>query len=108
MRVIDPLGYLEFMGLVRGAHAVVTDSGGVQEEDHPRGAVPHPSPQHVRGDDHAGTNELVTRANLAEKVRAALAAGRQDEWPTPPLWDGHAGERIAEASKLPPGRRELP
>jgi UDP-N-acetylglucosamine 2-epimerase (non-hydrolysing) len=32
VRVIDPLGYVEFMGLVRGAAAVVTDSGGVQEE----------------------------------------------------------------------------
>ena len=32
IRVIDPLGYLEFMSLVRGASAVVTDSGGVQEE----------------------------------------------------------------------------
>ena len=32
MQVVDPYGYLEFMGLVRGAAAVVTDSGGVQEE----------------------------------------------------------------------------
>ena len=32
IRVIDPLGYIEFMSLVRGAAAIITDSGGVQEE----------------------------------------------------------------------------
>ena len=32
LRIIEPLGYVEFLGLVRGADAVVTDSGGVQEE----------------------------------------------------------------------------
>src|SRR5690606_37374300 len=32
VRVLDPLGYVEFLSLVRGAEAVVTDSGGVQEE----------------------------------------------------------------------------
>lgn len=98
MRVIDPLGYLEFMGLVRGAHAVVTDSGGVQEETTILGVqclTLRPNTERPVTITH-GTNELVTRANLAEKVRAALAAGRQDEWPTPPLWDGRAGERIAD------------
>ena len=32
LRVIDPLGYIEFMSLVRGAAVVITDSGGIQEE----------------------------------------------------------------------------
>ena len=32
LHLVDPLGYVEFMSLVRGARAVVTDSGGVQEE----------------------------------------------------------------------------
>ena len=30
--VVDPLGYLDFLSLVRGAAAVITDSGGIQEE----------------------------------------------------------------------------
>lgn len=97
MRVIDPLGYLEFMGLVRGSAAVVTDSGGVQEETTILG-VPcltlRPNTERPVTITH-GTNQLVTRDDLAERVREVLAKGRLEEWPTPPLWDGHAGERIA-------------
>ncbi|WP_370891889.1 non-hydrolyzing UDP-N-acetylglucosamine 2-epimerase [Janibacter sp. GXQ6167] len=98
MRVIDPLGYLEFMGLVRGSRAVVTDSGGVQEETTILG-VPcltlRPNTERPVTISH-GTNQLVTRENLAEKVREVLAVDRPETWPTPPLWDGHAGERIAD------------
>ncbi len=32
LRIIDPLGYVDFLSLVRGAALVVTDSGGIQEE----------------------------------------------------------------------------
>lgn len=98
LRVIEPLGYVEFVSLVRGAQAVVTDSGGVQEETTILG-VPcltlRPSTERPVTITH-GTNQLVTRSGLPEAVRAALAAGRPVWWPTPPLWDGHAGVRIAE------------
>lgn len=98
MRVIDPLGYLEFMGLVRGAAAVVTDSGGVQEETTILG-VPcltlRPNTERPVTITH-GTNQLVTRKTLSERVREVLARGPLQEWDTPPLWDGHAGERIAK------------
>lgn len=40
LRVMDPVGYVEFLSLVRGADAVVTDSGGVQEETTILGAWP--------------------------------------------------------------------
>jgi len=98
MRVVDPLGYLEFMGLVSGASAVVTDSGGVQEETTILG-IPcltlRPNTERPVTITH-GTNQLVTRANLADRVREVLSAGPLTEWPTPPLWDGAAGERIAD------------
>ncbi|WP_435202029.1 non-hydrolyzing UDP-N-acetylglucosamine 2-epimerase [Janibacter sp. GS2] len=97
MRVIDPLGYIEFMGLVRGAAAVVTDSGGVQEETTILG-VPcltlRPNTERPVTITH-GTNRLVTRETLVESVREVLATGPLTQWDTPPLWDGHAGERIA-------------
>lgn len=97
VRVADPLGYVEFMGLVRGAAAVVTDSGGVQEETTVLG-VPcltiRPNTERPVTITH-GTNRLVTRERMPEAVEAALRAGRPESWPTPPLWDGHAGERIA-------------
>lgn len=97
VRVIDPLGYVEFLGLVRGAAAVVTDSGGVQEETTMLG-VPcltiRPNTERPVTITH-GTNRLVTRERLADEVDRCLTAGRPATWPTPPLWDGHAGERIA-------------
>ncbi|SCE70834.1 UDP-N-acetylglucosamine 2-epimerase (non-hydrolysing) [Micromonospora coriariae] len=99
LRVADPLGYVEFLSLVRGAKAVLTDSGGVQEETTMLG-IPCLT---LRDETERpvtvtqGTNRLVTRENLAEEVRGVLAAGhRAAGWPTPPLWDGRAGARIAE------------
>ncbi|WP_410812010.1 non-hydrolyzing UDP-N-acetylglucosamine 2-epimerase [Micromonospora sp. 067-2] len=97
LRVVEPLGYLEFVSLVRGAAVVVTDSGGVQEETTMLG-VPcltlRPNTERPITITH-GTNHLVTRAALAETVASLVAAGRPAVWPTPPLWDGSAGERIA-------------
>jgi UDP-N-acetylglucosamine 2-epimerase (non-hydrolysing) len=97
VRVIEPLGYVEFLGLVNGAQLVVTDSGGVQEETTVLG-VPcltmRPNTERPATITH-GTNRLVTREHLADEAERCLAAGRPASWPTPPLWDGHAGERIA-------------
>jgi UDP-N-acetylglucosamine 2-epimerase (non-hydrolysing) len=97
LKVIEPLGYVEFMGLVRGADAVITDSGGVQEETTMLG-VPCLT---LRGNTERpitishGTNRLITRERLPETLAAVVKAGRPISWPTPPLWDGRAGERIA-------------
>lgn len=102
MRVIDPLGYLEFMALVSGARAVVTDSGGVQEETTILG-IPcltlRPNTERPVTITH-GTNQLVTRTDLSERVREVLAAGPLATWPTPLLWDGRAGQRIAQVIAL--------
>lgn len=95
--VIPPLGYVEFMGLVRGSAAVVTDSGGVQEETTILG-VPcltlRPNTERPVTITH-GTNRLVTRESLPGAVAEVLASGPLLDWPVPPLWDGRAGERIA-------------
>lgn len=97
VRVTEPLGYLDFLSLVRGAAVVITDSGGVQEETTVLG-VPcltvRPNTERPVTISH-GTNRLVTRENLPYAVTECLAAGRPDTWPVPPLWDGRAGERIA-------------
>lgn len=98
LKVIDPLGYVEFLGLVRGADAVVTDSGGVQEETTMLG-VPcltlRANTERPVTITH-GTNHLMTRERLPEALAAVLQSGRPTTWPTPPLWDGKAGERIAD------------
>ncbi|GAB2940176.1 non-hydrolyzing UDP-N-acetylglucosamine 2-epimerase [Nonomuraea fastidiosa] len=98
VKVIDPLGYVDFLSLVRGAALVVTDSGGVQEETTMLG-VPcltvRPNTERPITITH-GTNRLVTPALLpvaAEKALADGAATPAGELPV--LWDGKAGPRIA-------------
>jgi len=97
VRVVAPLGYLEFIGLVRGARLVVTDSGGVQEETTVLG-VPcltlRDTTERPVTITH-GTNRLVTREQLLPAAREALAAPVGAPRQVPPLWDGRAGERIA-------------
>ena len=90
-----PLGYLEFMGLVRGAAAVVTDSGGVQEETTLL-RVPcltvRPSTERPITIT-SGSNRLITSAEMASAVLKACDDGPYSG-ELPPLWDGHAGARI--------------
>ncbi len=97
VQVVDPLGYLEFMSLVAGSAAVITDSGGVQEETTILG-IPcltlRPNTERPVTITH-GTNQLVRRDTLPGAVRDVLAHGALTDWPVPPLWDGHAGPRIA-------------
>lgn len=108
LRVVEPLGYVEFLGLVRGARTVVTDSGGVQEETTVLG-VPcltlRPNTERPVTITH-GTNQLVTRAGLGTAVGKVLSeADGTGDRPVPPLWDGRAGARIADviADVVTPG-----
>ena len=97
VRMIDPVAYAEMLDLVQASHAVVTDSGGVQEETTALG-VPcftlRPNterPITIR----EGTNRLVSDpSDLADLVRAAQ---RPSSPHRPEGWDGHAGERIVDA-----------
>lgn len=95
IKVIDPLNYIDFISLVKGAKFVVTDSGGVQEETTIL-KVPcltlRPNTERPITITH-GTNQLVTVSNLVSKV-AQLPPVKDV---VPPLWDGSAGERIAAA-----------
>jgi UDP-N-acetylglucosamine 2-epimerase (non-hydrolysing) len=97
LRVVEPLGYLDFMSLVRGAALVVTDSGGIQEETTILG-VPcltiRPNTERPITVTQ-GTNRLVTPEAVVGAARRALADGRVTLPEPPPLWDGRAGERIA-------------
>ncbi|MFI6505130.1 non-hydrolyzing UDP-N-acetylglucosamine 2-epimerase [Nonomuraea typhae] len=98
VKVVDPLGYVDFLSLVRGATLVVTDSGGVQEESTMLG-VPcltvRPNTERPVTITH-GTNRLVTPASLPAAADKALADGAATpSGELPPLWDGAAGPRIA-------------
>jgi UDP-N-acetylglucosamine 2-epimerase (non-hydrolysing) len=98
LRVIDPLGYIDFLALVRGARVVITDSGGIQEEttvlDVPCLTL-RPNTERPITISH-GTNRLVKPEELGGAVDSALRGDLTRRGDGPPLWDGHAGERIAD------------
>ncbi len=97
LRVIDPLGYLDFLSLVRGAALVVTDSGGIQEETTIL-RVPcltvRPNTERPITISH-GTNRLVEPGDVVPAAAAILAGSASFPDGPPPMWDGRAGERIA-------------
>ncbi|GII53801.1 UDP-N-acetyl glucosamine 2-epimerase [Planotetraspora thailandica] len=98
MKIVEPLGYVDFLSLVRGSALVVTDSGGVQEETTMLG-IPcltiRPNTERPITVTH-GTNRLVTPASLPAAASKALADGAATpSGELPPLWDGKAGPRIA-------------
>ncbi|HVL53742.1 MAG TPA: UDP-N-acetylglucosamine 2-epimerase (non-hydrolyzing) [Vitreimonas sp.] len=97
LRVVDPLGYVDFISLVRGAALVLTDSGGIQEETTILG-VPcltvRPNTERPITITH-GTNRLVTPEAVVEAAREVLRGGMEAPAGGPPLWDGRAGPRIA-------------
>jgi UDP-N-acetylglucosamine 2-epimerase (non-hydrolysing) len=99
LHLTDPLGYIEFLSLVADAGAVLTDSGGIQEETTYLG-VPcftlranTERPVTIR----AGTNTLLGLDPAAiGGIPAALAERPAERPDPPPLWDGRAAERIAD------------
>jgi len=99
LRILDPLPYLDFLNLQSRAAVVITDSGGVQEETTYLGipclTVRENTERPITVSQ--GTNVLVGRdpQKLAAEIFNILA-GKAKKGSTPPLWDGHAGERIAK------------
>jgi UDP-N-acetylglucosamine 2-epimerase (non-hydrolysing) len=94
----EPLGYVDFLSLLADAGAVLTDSGGIQEETTYLG-IPcftlrdnTERPVTIR----AGTNTLLGLDPAAiAQIPASLAKRPAVRLKPPPLWDGHASERIA-------------
>lgn len=98
-RLIDPLGYLEFLSLVRGAALVLTDSGGVQEETTILDIAcltMRPNTERPITISH-GTNRLVTPQEAPVVAKAILDGKVHFPGERPPLWDGAAGSRCADA-----------
>jgi UDP-N-acetylglucosamine 2-epimerase (non-hydrolysing) len=102
LRLIEPLGYLDFLRLYSGARLVMTDSGGIQEETTALGipclTLRENTERPVTVE--MGTNKIV--GTSSERItRAAFIA--LDTVPgkkrprIPPLWDGHTAERILDA-----------
>ncbi|MCG3137951.1 MAG: UDP-2,3-diacetamido-2,3-dideoxy-D-glucuronate 2-epimerase [Phycisphaerae bacterium] len=93
----EPLGYLEFLHLLADARVVLTDSGGIQEETTILGVPCLTLRENTERPITltSGTNRLVPPRRSA--IITAIQQLDQITRPatTPPLWDGHAAERIA-------------
>lgn len=97
LQLVEPLGYFDFIGLVKQCKVVVTDSGGIQEEttylDVPcltmRENSERPSTISV------GTNLLI--GSDLERLKSELEnifAGKFKKGSVPPFWDGRTAARI--------------
>jgi UDP-N-acetylglucosamine 2-epimerase (non-hydrolysing) len=99
LRIIDPLGYIEFLALQKHAKVVITDSGGIQEESTYLGVPCLTLRENTERPITItmGTNVLVGRdwELLRKHFYGALNGGFQRRT-LPPLWDGKAAVRIAE------------
>jgi len=101
IRVLPPVRYVEMLDLVEGAFAVITDSGGLQEETTALGVpcftvrenTERPITVELGTNVVVGTDtvRIITAAAAALNGSAKTAARR------PPLWDGNASERILAA-----------
>ncbi|PYU78396.1 MAG: hypothetical protein DMG50_27730 [Acidobacteria bacterium] len=89
LRLIPPVGYLDFLCLLSKAKLVLTDSGGIQEETTENTERPITISQ--------GTNLLVGTdpGKIVAAARDTLA-GKGKAGRIPPLWDGHTAKRIVD------------
>ena len=99
LRMIPPVGYLDFLCLLSRARLVLTDSGGIQEETTALGVpcltLRENTERPVTVTE--GTNQVVGQdpARIVAAARETLA-GKPKTGRVPQLWDGHAAERIVE------------
>lgn len=99
VKMVDPMGYLEFNYLVKHAKGVITDSGGITEETTVmsipcmtlRNSTERPETCTI------GTNELLgSDPKALEQALQKLFSNQWKKGGIPPLWDGKAAERIVD------------
>ena len=99
LRLIDPLGYLDFLKLMISARLVLTDSGGIQEETTilkvPCLTLRENTERPITAE--IGSNQIV--GTDPDKISQAYRQAINGSWrepQIPPLWDGCAAERIVK------------
>jgi UDP-N-acetylglucosamine 2-epimerase (non-hydrolysing) len=97
--MVEPMRYLEFIYLVKHAFAVLTDSGGIQEETTYLGIPCFTLRENTERPETItlGTNELIgiNHDNIIAAFKK-LKSGNWKEGKVPLLWDGSTSERIIE------------
>ncbi len=107
VRLIEPVGYLQFLGLMEAAGVVLTDSGGIQEETTVLGVqclTLRPNTERPVTVEQ-GTNRLVPidAETIVETALYSVDGGRKRRRSLPELWDGKAAGRIARVLAGRPG-----
>lgn len=94
VRLIEPVPYIRFMSLVLGAAAVITDSGGIQEETTYLGIPCLTLRENTERPItiEQGTNRLSRPETLLADLQDSLGTARGDR-PRPDHWDGRTAER---------------
>jgi UDP-N-acetylglucosamine 2-epimerase (non-hydrolysing) len=97
LRLIEPLGYLDFLSLYSSARLVLTDSGGIQEETSVLGIPCLTLRENTERPItvSTGTNTIVG-SDPDRIITAAFAVlnGAAKQPVAIPLWDGHTADRI--------------
>jgi len=101
LRIVDPLGYLDFLNLSSSARLVLTDSGGIQEETTALGIPCLTLRENTERPItvEMGTNVIVgtDTVRIIAAATAALNGSAKKAARQPPLWDGRTSERILDA-----------
>src|SRR5215212_4341196 len=101
LRIVDPLGYLDFLSLSSSARLVLTDSGGIQEETTALGipclTLRENTERPITVD--MGTNVVVgtDTTKIIAAATAALNGSAKKAVRQPPLWDGRTSDRLLVA-----------
>jgi UDP-N-acetylglucosamine 2-epimerase (non-hydrolysing) len=101
LRMVEPLGYLDFLNLSSSARLVLTDSGGIQEETTALGIPCLTLRENTERPItvEMGTNVIVgtDTTKIVAAANAALNGSAKKTLRQPPLWDGQTSERILDA-----------
>jgi UDP-N-acetylglucosamine 2-epimerase (non-hydrolysing) len=101
LRLVEPLGYLDFLNLSSSARLVLTDSGGIQEETTALGIPCLTLRENTERPItvELGTNVVVgtDTVKIVAAANATLNGSAKKPVLPPPLWDGHTSERILDA-----------
>lgn len=102
LKVIEPVGYLDFLALQDASAVILTDSGGVQEEST---ALGRPCITLRENTERPVTIEVGSNELIGLDIQKALqyarlaASGKWKSSSVPELWDGHAASRIVQVLK---------